>query len=88
MDGWNFLKGMTMTIGTDPGAHGVAALSLVSALLDKLIDQGVIAREDVVDMCNSIATAKLAKTDVYRDGLQVAAAQLLSAIAIENEARA
>lgn len=68
-------------------AFGVAALSVAAAIVFKLIDAGVMSKEDAVEMYDQIALAKRAKAQLYKNSAEGDAAVLAETMRMEIEAR-
>lgn len=68
-------------------AYGVAALSVVAAIVFKLIDEKVMTKQEVLDLYDKIAGAKAAKGKLYGSAAESDAALLVETMRVEIDAR-
>ncbi|HMJ92623.1 MAG TPA: hypothetical protein VK472_00840, partial [Allosphingosinicella sp.] len=62
-------------------------LSVVAALVFKLIDAKVMTKQEALDLYGTIAKAKAAKGELYGSGAESDAAILVETMRVEIEAR-
>lgn len=68
-------------------AYGVAALSIIAAVVFKLIDSEVMTKEEVLELYGTIAQAKLAKGKLYGSAAERDASILVETMRMEIETR-
>lgn len=68
-------------------AYGVAALSVVQALVFKLIEDGEMSKSEAMRIYDTIADAKAAKGKLHNSSIEIDASLLLRTASAEIDAR-